>query len=274
MKNKKVVNKKPFQIFAARWAKTLPPARPAKEDIVIYRKLFNQYKNKTSKTKLLILGATPELRDLAASLKFDVTVADFNIEMIRALTPLRKTKSKEKFIVSWWQKIPLKDHYDIVVGDVAVNMLDERDIPALFKRINLLLVNQGAFIHRDAFYNAKKRVDAKKIIQSWQCHRIDIGDFRWLIELYSQYKSYNPKTGVDSKTILYQNVHKMYEQGLLTKTELDRFGVFNDNVRITILTQSAWKKLYSKFFKLVKCIKPRGHIFCQDLPVCVYKKIN
>ncbi len=273
-KNIKVINKKSFQAFAARWAKTLPPARPAKEDIIIYRKLFNQYKNRTGKTKLLILGATPELRDLPASLKFDVTVVDFNIEMIRALTPLRKTKSKEKVIVSWWQKIPLKDHYDIVAGDVAVNMLDKKDIPALFKRINFLLAPGGVFIHRDAFYNAKKKVGAKKAIKAWRQHKIDIGDFRWLIELYSQYKSYNPKTGVDSKTLLYKNVHKMYEQGLLTKAELDQFGVFNDNVKITILTQPAWQKLYSKFFNLVKCVKPKGHIFCQDLPVCVYKRNN
>ena len=101
VKIKRVINKKPFQVFAARWAKTLPPARPAKEDIIIYRRFFNQYKNKNGKTKLLILGATPELRDLAASLKFDVTVADFNIEMIRALTPLRKIKSKLSLVFIW-----------------------------------------------------------------------------------------------------------------------------------------------------------------------------
>jgi hypothetical protein len=270
-KSKKVINKKPFQAFAARWAKTLPPARPAKEDIMVYRKLFNQYKSKTGKTKLLILGATPELRDLAASLKFDVTVADFNIEMIKALTPLRKTKSKEKFVVSFWQKIPIKDHYDIITGDVAVNMLDKKDIPVLLKRISDLLVPGGCFIHRDAVYDPNNKLNAQWIINAWRKKKIDIGDFRWLIEMHSQYKSYDPRTSVDSKTVLYDNVHKMYKNGLLTKKELDQFGVFNDNVRITILTKSGWKKMYSRFFKPIKCVCPKGHMFCVDLPICVYK---
>ena len=92
---KKIDNKKAFKIFAEKWAKTLPPSRPSRGDLDIYRKLISKYKEKKRPVKALILGATPELRDLLAYFKFEVTVADINPAMIQAMTSLKKSKSRE-----------------------------------------------------------------------------------------------------------------------------------------------------------------------------------
>lgn len=268
----KIDNKKPFEIFADKWAKTLPPSRPGRSELKLYQKLFVQYKNKRSQTKILILGATPELRDLFSQFDSEVTIADANVEMVKAMSLLRRYQTKEKIIIGRWEKLPLRYKYDIVMGDISLNMLDKAAIPKMVKRVARMLKDGGYFLHRTATYNPGRRVNIIELISNWRQNKIDIGDFRLLTELYSEYRSYNPSTQIDSKTILFKNFQKLYSAGLLTNAEYQRLHIYNDNVKIVILTKTEWRKLFLQHFKVINVAMPHGHLFCQDLPIFVCQK--
>lgn len=54
--------------FARMWTNYVPPQRPSAAEIVLYTKYLRKLqKKKREKIKLLILGSTPELRDLGVS---------------------------------------------------------------------------------------------------------------------------------------------------------------------------------------------------------------
>lgn len=267
---KKIDNQKPFELFAQKWAKTLPPSRPCRGDLEIYTELLKQYSKPNQ--SVLILGATPELRDLCFKYRLKVTIVDINKTMIQAMTTLRKTSSPEKVIISRWQKIPLKNKYNFILGDASLNMLDKKDLSPTLKRVAQLLNDQGYFIQRVVTFNPLKKIKAQKAIKLWRTRKITINDFRHLIEFYSEYRSYNPHTKIDSKRLLLDNILKMYHQGLLNNKEFVKFSLYDDNVKLTVLTLKAWQRPFRQNFEIIDVLKASDFLYCHDMPTVVLKK--
>jgi|GEM_PF-5726066 len=101
------------------WRSLKPPLRPSPGEIKIYEQFLKKTLAGGSSRRALLFGATPELRDLLAKYKFNVSIVDINPVMIKAMTKLLKRKNhQEKIIISDWLKVkPLKYHYDVVMGD-------------------------------------------------------------------------------------------------------------------------------------------------------------
>jgi len=78
------INKKAFTQFAKKWRKTLPPARPSRGELRVYNQIVKSLSPQIKTA--LILGATPELRDLLARQKIKISLVDFNINMIKAMS--------------------------------------------------------------------------------------------------------------------------------------------------------------------------------------------
>lgn len=272
MPKQKVDNKQAFKKFALKWKATFPPSKPFKGDLKIFNELLRKYKNKNKSTKIMVLGATAELRDLICKLdNVETTVCDVNMEMVKAMDLLRKYKSKEKIIICRWQKIPLREKYDIIIGDAPLNMLDKKDIEPVLARIAKLLNKQGCFLHRTLMFDPDKKVSAKKIAEQWEKNKLYIGDFRWFIEMYSEYSSYDRKTNVDSKRKLLDNIKKMYEKGWLSKKNYNNFSKYDDDVKMIIFEEEIWRNLFGKHFEIVKTLYPKGHLYCKDMPIHVLK---
>jgi len=269
----KIDNNKHFTDFSKAWAKTLPPTRPSAKDLEVYKGLLKKYRNQESITKIMILGATPELRDLASRFYAQVTVIDANKQMIDAMTGLRRYATPENIIISRWQKLSLKTKQNIVIGDTILNMLNRNDISRVIRKVVAeVLAPNGYFWHRTAMYSPKKNVKTMPVIKDWRNKKIDIGDVRWLIGMYSKYKSYNPLTQIDDKEVFIDNIKKLYFEGLITKAEFNRFCRYDDKVKLTIFKKSEWEQLFSKAFKIKKIITPQGHLYSKDMPIFVCQK--
>ena len=69
MKNEKM------HTLSSRWSRTVPPARPSMRELKAYQDQIQNLKNVLNrKPKCLIMGSTPEFRDLAFVENLDVTV--------------------------------------------------------------------------------------------------------------------------------------------------------------------------------------------------------
>ncbi|MFC1656652.1 class I SAM-dependent methyltransferase [Patescibacteria group bacterium] len=165
--------KEAWNQIARVYDKLLPPNRPGKIDIEIYGKLIKPKLKKG--VNILLLGSTPELRDLLYSscLAYDanLTAIDISEDMYQAMSLLmEKTNPKEKFVNRPWQSTGLESNsYDLIIGDeVIVNIpLSDRDI--FFKEIVRLLKKDGSFITRhNSVIPENKKLNNKKIKEQFQ----------------------------------------------------------------------------------------------------------
>lgn len=103
--------------------------------------------------KILILGSTPRFRDLAHSLKAEVTCVDISIDMLQAMINLMKYKKaaeKEIWIRSDWLKMPIqKNYWDFVLGDLVTCNLPYKIWDNFFKKIKEILKPDSFFISRE-----------------------------------------------------------------------------------------------------------------------------
>ncbi|MCK4968419.1 MAG: hypothetical protein KAS12_05155, partial [Candidatus Aenigmarchaeota archaeon] len=94
------------------------PSRLSKGEIEKYRLWLEQKKKNGAKTAL-VLGATPEIREILYDLEYKTTIIDINLEMILAMnSQLKIINTDETIIKSNWLENPLKNNFfDIIIGD-------------------------------------------------------------------------------------------------------------------------------------------------------------
>jgi len=144
----------PWKRMAQRWQKYYrPPGRPSKTAVRLYRKysrlVFRQVKGR--RPRALILGSTPELRDLMFELGAEVTTVDLNREMIGGLRVLmrHKGKAKEKHIIGNWSSVKLpKNYFDAIVGDIVLANVEYRNQDRFLGNMLGALAPNGRFIQK------------------------------------------------------------------------------------------------------------------------------
>lgn len=264
-------NKKAFTQFAKKWKNTLPPARPSLGEQRVYAQLIKNlpFKPKTG----LILGATPELRDLLAKHKVKVSLVDFNINMIKAMTLLKRTKTREKVFLAAWNEKFTNQKFDLILGDTALNMLSWKDWEKTLKNIRDMLGSDGYVLQKIAFFNPKKKkVKSAEIIEKWREKRIKTPDMRWILEMYSDYHVYNPKTMIDSKIKLLYGFKRSWQKKELTDKEWEKLQVYDDKVIMTMPAKQKLENLLKKYFKIVKAVPGKDFLYCRDMPVYLLKR--
>jgi len=104
MNKKSSGQKTAWQQMALVWKKHVkPPSRPCPSQIKIWEKVLKEKIEEVKNPKVLILGVTPELRDLVNKYSLSTIVCDINPEMIKAMNKSIKYKnSKEKIIIRNW----------------------------------------------------------------------------------------------------------------------------------------------------------------------------
>src|SRR3989344_6748141 len=92
--------------YLKNWHLYTSPGRPTKKDCAI----VEQWLKKINAKNVLILGATPQLRDVCARLNINTTCVDLQIEMLEGMRAFMKEKGSEKLIVGDWLNMPFPDH--------------------------------------------------------------------------------------------------------------------------------------------------------------------
>ncbi len=264
-------NKKAFTQFAKKWRNTLPPARPSSGDQKTYNQIIKElpFKLKTA----LVLGATPELRDLLGRRKLKVSISDFNINMIKAMTILRKTKTKEKVFLTDWTKKFTNQKFDLILGDTVLNMLNWKDWPKALENIKEMLNPSGFVLQKIALFNPKKKkMKSLDIIKKWRAKKLKTPDMRWFLEMYSDYNVYNPKTMIDSKIKLLAGFKKNHEKGDLTDKEWEIVKRYDDKVIMTIPKKGKVNRMLKKYFEIVEIVSGKDYLYCRDMPVYLLKR--
>ncbi len=139
------------------WDNYASPFRPSAGDIKNYEKILNGI---AKKDKILILGSTPELRDIIV-LKYPASslfLADFSFSMLRQMLRFLRYDFgiEEKWIKADWLSLDefLKnDYFDVILGDLVLRNIEPELQDKFLSKIKNLLAPGGFFIERTHFIN-------------------------------------------------------------------------------------------------------------------------
>ena len=146
---------KNWESVVSKWDKYASPFKLSGGDVRNYEAIL---KRTTSKEKVLILGATPEIRDLAAKMNLNVIVADFSLKMLKGMLDSAKYKAryKEKWIIADWLDLDrfLKNNYfDVILGDLVLRNIEPELQSDFLDKISKLMTPEAFFITRIHFVN-------------------------------------------------------------------------------------------------------------------------
>lgn len=132
------------------WKYIAEPFRPSREELRYYENFLNAAEDKK---RILLLGSTPELRDLLARHydKSKIYVCDFSWKMLEEMTKELKYANQEKeiWIKADWTDIALpQNFFDAVIGDLIFMQFPPDQTENFLKKISGLLIEGGVFIVR------------------------------------------------------------------------------------------------------------------------------
>ena len=131
------------------WRNLSFPHRPTHREVSIYRDFIGE--GAREEANVLILGATPELRDCAAELRIRPMLVDRSYDMLSGMLRFaeKAIPANESWVKADWLTVPLPErHFDVVVGDLSLRQLAPERQGALLRRIAQLLRPGGKLVLR------------------------------------------------------------------------------------------------------------------------------
>lgn len=180
---KKLIQKRWNRDAMDGWGKYTWPGRPCEEDLQIYQSFLTEIKPQ----RILILGATPELRDLVATFTREpLTLVDLSLPMLSETTRfLRKADiRKERWYFANWLSLPFQSGlYDAVIGDYAVRQVKQSDRAALIREIHRVLVTGGFFLTRNHYLNPRWRnMPLASVVSGLENSRLVIEEMKQVVQ--------------------------------------------------------------------------------------------
>ncbi|MDP1833474.1 MAG: class I SAM-dependent methyltransferase [Candidatus Moranbacteria bacterium] len=250
--------------LAKAWAKFMPPGKPSVGEIAFFEQ---EIKNKLENNKTpcaLILGSTPEFRDLLAKYGINTTIVDINPDSVRAMTSLMALKNeKEKVVISDWLNMPIKDGtFDFVMSDSAQDNIKFSEFEAFFEKIARVLKPGGEWffgainVHRDDVISFKEYVD------SYKNNPGKFNDFRYfllqIIRLAYNEEFYNEENRLFDFHKIELKIKELADKGLLPAEAVGKLTIGVDYQQ-PMLSEEEFKNMLSKKFTLISEFRDKTH---------------
>jgi len=150
--------------LARKWMYYLPPGRPSNTDLREIRGIIQRRLGASEKINALILGATPEFRDLLYTLDASVSVVDRNPDMIKATSYLRLFDSKEQIHgEDWFDFLPRNEGaFDLILSDFTQGNMHYDRQEEFYWLVSNALAPHGYFVDRVLTFRSQSLVYSSK----------------------------------------------------------------------------------------------------------------
>lgn len=139
----------PWKKVADNWEKYYaPPGRPSKEDRLHYARFIERSLSQ-GQNRVLVLGATPEVRNVLHQFPIDVTIMDINLEMILAMShSVPRSECDAIVCASWTDDLLAENYFDMVIGDLTWANLPRDQWKCFHQNVSRMLKPGGYYIQR------------------------------------------------------------------------------------------------------------------------------
>ncbi len=159
------------------YSKNTSIGRQSEHEQSIVKSILNA--NLKKKSKILILGATPELRNPALDLGHSLVTLDIDLEMIYKRQKVMKYQYTEDEIIvkgNWLSPWYMKENlFDAILADASFNNLTQTQMIYLFKICKRLLKKKGLLVFRHFSFN--RIFSIPKLISMYRNKGIDEREF-------------------------------------------------------------------------------------------------
>ncbi len=218
-----------------------------------FNDLYNRSVEGAATVNTLVLGATPELRDIVLSYNHHLTVVDHDAKMIAAKTKLMHYQhhSNETIVISDWLTMHFSDNtFDVILGDgvlTALNQTDQKKLLDILHRIlkptGYLLLREGAVLHH------RLRFTPAMHVHQYRSGQYNLFDLFFGLRLYNEnFKSINVKTRKTYLKYFIQKIDHYAQQGVLSADERKQLYMVATELEHTLLHKEDLESLLKTVF--------------------------
>lgn len=251
-----------------------PHFAPANEILDIHQQQFDiAKKNNSTQLNTLILGATPELADLALTNNCRVLRVDCNTVMFEAAQSRQKIadRSNETLVVGDWLDLHMigDGEIDLILGDVSFNNVPHALMPQFLDEM-ARITRPGSLISIKQIIFPDEKVDSYEFhhaVNAYRTGKISGDEFYRILRFYSFIaEGYDPAAYMLDAEKVFHAIQQKHATNQLTDAEFEFLYARHNTIRHTIYTQTALKRLLKR---LGDCdIVQQGH---ELLKVCVIR---
>lgn len=140
---------------------------PNQEEIEQYLRYIQDYK---IEGKALVLGATPELRDMLINQGFEVHAVDKSNELFPLMDKCMINKNvDEKYVADWLNMLNLfeEESFDLVITDAGMNNISHDVVDKFLEVVKILMKKGSFFIMRNMVTKKLPKMTYDKVINSF-----------------------------------------------------------------------------------------------------------
>lgn len=142
-----------WRTVAKRWLEIPAPMGPWSSEMKIYQRFATKSLRGIKNPKILVLGATPQMRDIAHAFRnAEVTCVDIDVNMLFAMSSLLKNSknvAREIWVKSNWITVPLKEnYYNLILGEAVLGNVPFMLWTKFLQHLQDILKLNGFFVSR------------------------------------------------------------------------------------------------------------------------------
>lgn len=207
--------------FADDWERKVPSARPSRGLQSIYEQFISAQANDAPGANV-ILGVTPELRELSSEHDLPILCIDQSRPMFEAMTRLMDSSPCEVFLEANWLEVDLPETAGLVIGEGSLVMIPPEDQERLIEVVHRMLLPGGRAVLK-AQVKVSHDFDSPEQVMDW--YRSSSTDEHIHTATTKYLDSLNLKDGVfGGSAIQNRYVPKLFEKGVLTREEFEEFA--------------------------------------------------
>ncbi|MBW2982501.1 methyltransferase domain-containing protein [Candidatus Woesearchaeota archaeon] len=255
-------------------SKRNPPTAPDKAEQEIYKKYAE-----TANGNCLILGATPELRDISLENGLKTYTVDLSRKMMDMGDKCMKHKNhpdETKIIENWFDMKFDNNFFNIVMADASFcNLSTKEENEKLLGILKRIIMPNGYFVLRNIFLPEIEKIPLKEVVSSYRQKKMNLFDFFAELRIVTYLdKVYNKETYQYDAKKNFELIEEDYKKGIFNKEELYKLMLFRNNIINTFYPKKEFLKLVESFgFKLIESFENNRFRFNKYLTMHIFQKL-
>ena len=252
------------------------PARPTKNQLLLYEQVICKTCKLHKNPEVLVLGATPELRDLCIKHRCKVMAVSPGRQALEAMTYLMKYKHHpyNTAIESNWLNMPLADtSYDLALTDIALTGNPRKNHEPILQEVHRLLKPSGFFFLRSYdMLEHETKPKPLELLAKWRSGELCPNDFIYLSPRISLEKNHDISQAKNLALL-----KEYIQNNILTEEEIRHLRPYASKGTLSCPYREDLIKAFSKFFEnvTVQCAKdPKFKTVEQDALFFMTKASN
>jgi hypothetical protein len=216
---------------------------------------------------MLILGATPEFRDMALKYGMKSICSEIEKPIWEAMKYFMKERGDEELIHCDWLELPEDRKYDLIIGDGPLNMLSKEQGDPFFESIARVTKDNGLHVQRIITFNENLRQeDFEKAMNEYRKNGFGINLYGYTVLI---------SNSIGEAEYPHLTQLELFEQVLskfLLKEELDEIRPFLLPIKINTPSRNDLNAMLDKHFVIEEVRESEGLGYWDMSALYVFRK--